>query len=214
MTLRGLKRGVIMDGRLRILFSGMVLAAILSAGCYSPYRSDKGALFGGAVGAGTGAAIGQALGNPLAGAAIGAGVGAVTGAAVGNEMDEMEAKNRALIEQKLGRQVVGAPVTTADVVAMTRAGVNEDLICNHIRSHGVAVPLQAGDLIALQQQGVSPRVIAEMQAPPAPPQGAVYAQPVPMVAQPVYYDPYWGPYYYYPHPHCRPRVSWGVTVGH
>ena len=49
--------------------------AVPSAGCNSPYRSDKGALVGGLSGAGLGAIVGNAVGNTGAGAAIGAGVG-------------------------------------------------------------------------------------------------------------------------------------------
>ena len=126
------------------------------------------------------ALIGAATGHAGAGAAIGAGVGALTGAAIGHGQDEMEARNRALIAQQLGRQVSPGAVTPNDVIAMTRAGVNEELILNHIRAHGMAAPLQPQDLIALQQQGISPRVIATMQAcPPQPPP----AQPV-VVEQP------------------------------
>ena len=84
----------------------------------------------------------SAVGNTGAGAAIGAGVGALSGAAIGNSMDEVEAKNRAMIAQQLGRQVDPNAVTVADVIAMTRANVNEDLVINHIHAHGMAAPLQ------------------------------------------------------------------------
>ena len=112
-------------------------------------------MLGGLLGGGTGALIGAATGHAGAGAAIGAGVGALTGAAIGHSQDETEARNRALIAQQLGRQVSAGAVTPGDVIAMTRAGVNEELILNHIRSHGMAVPLQPQDLITLQQQGIS-----------------------------------------------------------
>src|SRR5208337_5028001 len=128
--------------------------ASLLAGCESPYHADQGALFGGLLGAGTGAVVGHALGNTGAGAAIGAGVGALSGAAIGAGMDQTEARNRAMIEARPGRPVPGA-VTVPDVVTMTRSGVDEGLIINHIHSHGLAAPLQASDVISLQQQGVS-----------------------------------------------------------
>ena len=80
-------------------------------------------------------------------------------------MDQTEARNRALIEAKLGRQVAGT-VTVPDIVAMTRAGIDEGLIINHIHAHGLAAPLQASDVIYLQQQGVSRNVIAVMQTEP------------------------------------------------
>ncbi len=179
-----------------------VLAALwLAAGCASPTHTDQGALFGGLLGAGTGAIIGHAAGNTAAGAAIGAGVGALSGAAIGAGQDQIEAKNRAAIEQQVGRQMAGA-VHIDDVLAMTRAGVQPELIMNHIRSHGMASPLQAPDLIMLQQQGVDGRVIATMQATPVPnmPQAVVVqdGSPPPVVVEGYYGRPYWGhPHRYY-----------------
>jgi hypothetical protein len=176
---------------------------LVLGGCASPYKSDQGALFGGLLGAGTGAIVGSALHAPGAGAAIGAGVGALSGAAVGNALDEQDAKNRAMIASQLGRQIPANPVTVPDVINMTRANVDEELIFNHVRTHGVAAPLQAQDVIAMQQQGVSKRVIAIMQEPPP-------VQPQPMIVQqgppqPMYVEEYpypvvrayWGPPCYY-----------------
>ena len=144
------------------------LAAVLSAsGCQSTNHTEQGAVVGGLLGAGTGAVVGHALGNTGAGAAIGAGVGALSGAAIGNGQDQVEARNRAIIEQQIGRQLAGA-TRIDDVIAMTRAGIAPELIMNHVRAHGMAAPLQANDLILLQQQGVDGRVIATMQATPSP----------------------------------------------
>jgi hypothetical protein len=191
---------------------------VFSFGCNSPYRSDQGALFGGLTGAGLGALVGSASGNTGAGAAIGAGVGALSGAAVGGSLDDIEAQNRAAIAARLGRPAPTGSVTIDDVIQMTRAGVAEDVIVTHIRNHGPAAPPQANDLIVLQQQGVSPRVVQAMQtATPVagPPPGVVVAQPYPVPA-PVYWGPGWG---YYPPPYwygrgCRRGgVHWGVTVG-
>src|SRR5690606_32666589 len=109
--------------------------------------------------------VGNAVGDTAAGALVGAGVGAVSGAAVGSSLDEIEARNRAQIAAQMGRQISPGAVTINDVIAMSQAGVQEDLIINHIRPNGVAHVLQTGDLIALQQQGVSPRVIQAMQMP-------------------------------------------------
>jgi hypothetical protein len=177
-----------------------LLLVVSIAGCQSPYHADQGALFGGLLGAGTGAVVGHALGNTGAGAAVGAGVGALSGAAIGSGMDEVEAKNRAAIEARLGRQVAAGAVTPQDVVAMTRAGVDEELIFNHVRAHGVAVPLQPADLICLQQQGVSKQVVAAMQAQPVatyPPPTVVYpAGPAPVVVEEFRFG---RPYYYRPH---------------
>ena len=201
-----------------LLILGLILT-LSAVGCCSPYHADRGALFGGLLGAGTGAVIGNALDNPGAGAAIGAGVGALTGAAVGQELDEMEARNRAMIAQQLGHQVAAGAVGIQDVVAMTQAGVNDELIVNHIRAHGVAAPLQASDLIHLQQQGVSTRVVSAMQNPPPRPARPVVVQggPPPVVVQEYHYGPpIWGPprprYYHRPR-RARPGTSWGVSIG-
>lgn len=191
-------------------------AAMALSGCRSPYHADRGALGGGLLGAGAGAIVGNAVGSPGAGAAIGAGLGAVTGAAIGQGMDEVEAENRALIEQKLGRAVSANAVTTGEVIAMANGGVDDQLICNHIRAHGMATSLGSADLIALSQQGISPRVIDAMQT--SPPQPAVASQSVvrPVVVEEYHYGvPYWGPPPYRCHGryHHRPGVSWGVAVG-
>ncbi len=208
---------------------GGVLAAMavlaFSGGCQSPYHADRGALFGGLVGAGSGAIIGSQVGNPGAGAAIGGALGTLTGAAVGSELDHIEARNAAnlaAIERQYGRQVAARAATVDDVVAMTQAGVDEELIVNHIRHNGAAVRLQAADVISLQQQGVSKRVIAALQAPPAPQQmaaaPAVVASPPPIIVEEYHYGPgWWGPHPYryrpprYYRPPRRSGMSWGFT---
>ena len=204
------------EERKRYIFSIITLlsAAICTVGCQSPYHADQGALGGGLLGAGAGAIIGEATGgNAGAGAAIGAGLGAITGAAVGSEMDEMEARNRAMIEQTMGRQIAAGATTTNEVVSMSSAGVDDSLIINHIKAHGMASPLSSNDLIMLKQQGVSEPVIAAMQAPPVVrPVTATPVQPV-IVEEHYYGSPYVvGPPCYRPYRHHRRGMSWGVVV--
>jgi len=193
----------------------LLCSLLLASGCQSPYYADQGALLGGLGGAGVGALVGDAVGNTGAGAVIGAGVGALSGAAIGSGMDEIEAKNRAMIESRMGRPVPAGAVSFADVVAMTHAGVDEELIINHVRANGAARPPQTGDLISLQQQGVSKRVIEALQAPPlvtTAPGVVVHEAPPPVV---IVEDPYYGPPpYYYPHHRRhipRPRYGWGFS---
>lgn len=197
----------------------ILFLVIWCPGCASTH-ADRGALFGGLLGAGTGAIVGNATGNTLAGTAIGAGVGALAGSAIGDSLDEMEARNRALIAQQLGRDIPRGQVTFEDVIAMTQANVSEELIVNHIRINGMTRPPTSDDIIRLQQAGVSVNVIKAMQEPPlrqppsseraivireeAPPPVIIYER-----------DPWWWgpprpprPHYYY---HHRPGVSWGVT---
>lgn len=187
-----------MNRRIQCLMPFSLIVAISLAGCESPpSHTDQGLLFGGLLGAGTGAVVGHALGNTGAGAAIGAGVGALSGAAIGAGQDQTEARNRALIEAKLGRQVVVGAATVPEIVSMTRAGVDEGLIINHIHSHGMAAPLEASDVIYLQQQGVSRNVIAIMQTTPV---AAVVAE-VPPPAGGVIIEESWGPRHYRPYRH-------------
>ncbi len=181
---------------------------LLTSGCYSPYAADRGALLGGAGGAGVGALVGQAAGgHPVVGALVGAGVGAASGAAVGSSLDQIQANNRAQIEARLGHPVRPGAVNVGDVVNMSRAGVADDLMINYIRSNGMAAPLQSNDLILLQQQGVSPRVVQAMQTPPVvagPPPVIVGPQPVMYAAPP---PPYYGPP---PYPYYR---AWRPVSG-
>jgi hypothetical protein len=207
--------------RFALCFAAIATAA-LSSGCRSPYRSDRGALFGGLAGAGVGAIVGNQSGNAEAGALIGAAVGTLTGAVVGDELDRIEAQNRAAIEQQLGRKVRVGAVTMEEVITMSQSGVGETLIVNHIRSHGVANVPTSGDLITLKQAGVSDGVVAVMQNPPAQktrvvPVAAPVAAPSTIIVEEHHYD--W-PGWHRPHRrhvhhrHHRPsRMHWGVTVG-
>lgn len=200
---------------------GMMVGEIL-AGCASWNHTDRGALTGGLLGAGTGAIIGSTTGQAGAGSAIGAGLGTLAGALVGSQLDEAEAKNRAMIAEQLGRPVGPGAVSMEDVVAMTQAGVAEELIINHVRANGMRRPLTANDLILLQQQGVPTRVIAAMQeagqsqgaaqagrgVPPPPPAA------VPVIVEEYHYGPWWPPHYWW-HYHHRPprsRWSWGFSI--
>lgn len=195
----------------------LLVALAGSYGCASPHRADQGALVGGLLGAGTGALVGSASGNAGAGAAIGAGLGAITGGVVGSELDDIEARNRAMIEAKLGRQIRAGAVTQEDVVMMTQAGVDEELIVNHIRAHGMTKPPGAADLVYLNQQGVSKRVVMAMQEPPPvrqPETVIVERDTRPVIVEEYYYGrPWYGPpLYHHPYPrYHRPGVSWGVT---
>jgi hypothetical protein len=97
---------------------------------------------------------------------------------------------------------------------MSQAGVADELIVNHINNNGMSHPLQPGDLITLQQNGVSPRVISAMQQPRvmAGPPGPVFVEGPPVVVAPA---PYWGPPpYYYRGCGPGPSVAWGVSVAH
>lgn len=73
----------------------LILIALLTAGCKSMNKTQKGAVIGTAGGAAAGAVIGKVAGNTALGAIIGAAVGGVTGAIIGRKMDKQaeEMKN-------------------------------------------------------------------------------------------------------------------------
>ena len=208
-----------MDFKPRYLIACGLLLPLLAAGCNSPYHADRGALFGGLLGAGTGAIVGDALGNAGAGTAIGAGVGALTGAAIGESMDQIEAENRAMIAAQLGREVRAGAVTIDDVVMMSQAGVDDELIINHIRANGMTRVPGTHELISLNNSGVSTEVIRVMQEPPPQPrpETVVIERPAPapvVVEEYHHYGPPWyhrPPHYRYRYRHREPRVGWGIS---
>lgn len=187
-----------------------------SSGCRSPYHQDQLALLGAGTGAVAGAAIGNASGHAAGGAIIGSLVGATAGGAVGAHMDEVEERNQALFQQRLGRSVQGV-TTYDDVIAMSKAGLSDQVITTHIQRHGVAQVPQAQDLIYLKTSGVSDSVITAMQAPP-PVEVVQTTRPTrTVIVEEHHYDPFWcgpPPRRHYYHHHHRPGVSWGVSFGH
>ena len=75
----------------------------------------------------------------------------------------------------MGRPMPGA-VSVDDAVAMTRAGVDQQVIIDHIHAVGVYRPLTTDDIIYLRNNGVSNRVVQTMQHPPiaSPPPAVAY----------------------------------------
>jgi hypothetical protein len=183
----------------RLFVLAAILISLVPLGCRSPYYSDRGALAGGLAGAGIGAAIGDASGAAGPGAIIGAALGTLTGNAIGEGIDADLARSKAEIEARMGRQMSGA-VSNDDVIAMTQAGLSEDVIATHIRAHGVARPPAVNDLIILRNQGVSDRVIQALQQTPPPTATAVPVSYAVAPTRAVVVEPYYGPYHYCPPP--------------
>lgn len=196
---------------LHLAIAALVVVAI---GCRSPYAQDRLAAAGALTGTVAGAAIGSATGNAGAGALIGAGVGAVAGSATGAAIDESEARNQALFQQRLGRQLAGA-TTFQDVAAMSQAGLGDQVIISHINSHGVATAPSPQDLIQLKNAGVSDNVLAALQNPPRVVQPVQYVDSRPIIVEERYYDPWCGPpHYHYRHHRHPAHVSWSIGVHH
>jgi len=217
-----------MNARLVAVLS--LLSLLPSSGlCQSPYyHRNQGLGLGALMGAVTGGAIGNHNGETVEGALIGGAVGALAGAAIGDSVDADIARNNAVYEQRLARQMSQA-VSVQDVISMSQSRLSDSVIVTHIRTYGVAVRPQANDLILMNNAGVSEAVIGAMQtaplavAPPAPAPEygtvvvrehyygpAVYAVPV---------VPYWhhGPYRPCPRPlppPPGPSVHWGFSIHH
>lgn len=147
---------------MRICFALILALVLTSLGCRTTNYTQQGAQVGGLGGAGVGALLGElAADSPLAGAAIGGSLGALTGASMGAGLDEVDASQRA--QQVAYAQAVESGVTLGEVVTMANAGLSDDIIARHVRENGFWGTLGATDLISLRQQGVSDRVIAELQ---------------------------------------------------
>jgi len=166
----------------RIGLLAVVVAATGGSGCSTMNNTERGAVGGGVVGTALGTAVGAATGRPLAGAAIGAAAGTATGALVGNDVDKQEQRNKdfaqaaALADAQAAQQRMGI----TDVIALAKAGHRDEIIINQIRTTRSTFLLSAADLDLLKNNGVSDRVIAEMQAAQPRP-GGVVVQPTPVV---------------------------------
>ncbi len=185
------------------LILAVAVSAVLLSGCVNPDGSQNntgaGALIGGAFGALTGAAIGGSQhGGPDA--LIGAAAGALAGGLIGNSADrEQEARLKAQAPQTYVKVDQGQPLSIADVKAMAKAGISEDVIINQINNSRTVYHLSAADIIDLRDSGVTDKVVNYMidtpatvgantatastvvvqQAPPPPPAETVIVAPGP-----------------------------------
>ena len=147
---------------------GLILAtagvAVLLSGCVnpdgSPNNTGSGALVGGAMGALTGAAIGG-RGHAGPDALIGAAAGALAGGLIGNAADrEQEARWQAMAPRAYYVDAgQSRPTSVADVKAMAKAGVSDDVIISQIRNTRTIYHLTSTDVIALRDAGVSEPVL-------------------------------------------------------
>ena len=174
----------------------VAVGVILAVGCESPSgRPDNtatGALVGGATGAGIGAIVGGR--NAGAGALIGGAVGALTGGIIGHSIDEQQRQRiQAYSPQTLVRVDQGQPLEQADIKALAKAGVSDEVIISQIRNSHTVYHLSTAEILDLKDAGVSEQVIdimintaSETSAPPPPPpppstdyQEVVVSQPPP-----------------------------------
>jgi outer membrane lipoprotein SlyB len=192
----------ILNMKLQILILALVVPAIGFTGCEypngDPNYTGSGALVGGGAGAVTGAAIGGER-HGGEGALIGAAVGALAGGLIGNSMDQQQQERlRQQAPQTYVRVDQGQPLGVADVKALARAGVGDNVIISQIRNSHTVYHLSAADIIDLRNAGVSNQVIDYMintpgtvgtatqatsvvvnQPPPPPPAETVVVAPGP-----------------------------------
>ena len=147
----------------QLLVLTLASSAIFLSGCENPDGSvnntGSGALIGGAIGAITGAAIG---GSHHGGqdALIGGAIGAVAGGLFGNSADqEQRERLRAQSPRTYSRVEQGQPLGLADVKALSRAGISEDVIISQIKNSGTVFRLTAPEIIELRDAGVTDKVI-------------------------------------------------------
>lgn len=127
----------------------IAVIAISVASCATPYgQPDYTASC---------AVIGSLTRDPAAGVLGGGAVGAVVGGLIGHGMGQaQEAQLRA---QTLQRVEQGQPLTVADVQALVKAGVGDDLVISQIRNSRTVYYLTTADIIALKNSGVSEKAI-------------------------------------------------------
>src|SRR5262245_60357200 len=161
----------------------------LVTGCAGTSKTAQGAGIGGAIGAGTGALIGKATnGKAGQGALVGGLIGAGVGGLIGNEHDRRE-KEELKAQAEATTSASGSPMGMSDVIQLTKEGRSDDVIINQIRTTHSTFLLSTEDLRTLSTNGVSDRVIMEMQnhrpdrAPP-PPGRVIYAPATPVYVVP------------------------------
>jgi len=146
--------------------------------CVAQNQTRDGALMGGVAGALLGGVVGKQSNDTTEGALIGGAVGALAGGVIGNQRQQAErqryynamASRPTYYEQRTYLQAptqrivtTRRPVTTAEVINMTRGGVSDAVIVAHIQSNGIAMQPDVNDVILMNQEGVSDYVVTMMQ---------------------------------------------------
>ena len=166
------------------------LVCSLASTCYGQNQTRDGALLGGVTGALIGGVVGHQNKETTEGALIGGAVGAIAGGVIGNKRDQefrqqyyqphvvypTYHEHRTYVQVPPQQRVVVSrkPVTTSEVINMTRSGVSDAVIVAHIQANGLAMVPDVNDVILMNQQGVSDYVVNFMQTGRATP---VYQQP-------------------------------------
>jgi hypothetical protein len=202
----------------------LVLTLLLVVGVITSTQAQthttQGAALGGLAGAITGGIIGHQNDETPEGALIGGALGAITGGLLGNAKDKQIAQDHYYQHQawQHHQQKLARAVTLVDVINMSRSGLSDPVIVNHVNTNGIAQRLGTHEIIDLYKQGVSEQVIAALQSAPLatastttivrsvpPPPPAVVVRREYHVVSPRYVPRY----RYHPHPHRHAVASPG-----
>ena len=141
-----------------VSLAAVAVGLALVVGCETPSGRPDNTATGALVGAASGAVIGGR--NAGAGALIGGAIGALSGAIVGNAIDQQQRERvREYSPQTLIRIDQGQPLGTADIKALAKAGVSDEVIISQIRNSHTIYHLSTAEIIDLKDAGVSERVI-------------------------------------------------------
>ncbi len=135
------------------------ILAISTLGCQNEKnRAVEGAVIGGVIGAAAGGIIGHQSHHEGEGIGIGAAAGALSGAVVGSQIQKPGQSPAQTVAQNPNQMSI------AQIVELTKQGVNANVIIDKIRLTKSRFTLAANDIQYLKQQGVSQQVIDAMQA--------------------------------------------------
>ncbi len=149
--------------RLSSLLPTLLLPLFIGCAGFGDTNTATETTTGAVIGGITGALIGEHNDVPLAGTIIGTTAGALLGNATGQATDHIEAEILASEQEYLERAV-----TLNQILAMTQAGVDDEVIISRIETNGPAQTLTTDDIIFLSKSQVSATVISAYQGPPAP----------------------------------------------
>jgi uncharacterized protein YcfJ len=143
----------------------LIALSISNSGCASsPNRAAEGGVIGGLLGAGAGAIIGNQMDDRdkgrTQGALIGGAIGALGGALAGSQVQKQPAQQQAAAQQASNPN----QMSISQIVDMTKQGVNEDVIIDRMRLTNSRFRLSQADLDYLKANGVSQKVLFEMQS--------------------------------------------------
>ena len=152
----------------RTILTVLLLGTFTATNHAQSYRNQDAAV-GGLAGAVIGGIIGHQNDETPEGALIGGAVGAIAGSVLGNAKDQQvqqryyrhQAQHQAWRQQQVSRAV-----SISDVVNMSRSGLSDSVIVNHIRTNGVIDQVGTHEIISMHNNGVSEHVITVMQTAP------------------------------------------------